>query len=96
MAKRQIIWQARATRSLHLIENYISLDKPETALKFIDSMIEFANSLGSFHSYALCRYKEYAAKGLGCKSFAHNYIIFYRVTPTRLYIVDIIHASRLK
>ena len=59
-------------------------------------MIEFGNSLGSFNSYALCRHKEYSAKGLGCKSFAHNYVFFYRVTTTRLYIVDIVHASRLR
>lgn len=96
MERRQIIWQARAKKSLLSIEKYISLDKPETAIEFIDSMIEFGTSLGSFHSYAPCRHKEFADKGLGCKSFAHNYIFFYRVTETRLYIVDIIHASRLR
>ena len=50
MAPRQIIWQVRAKRSLLSIEKYISTDKPETAVKFIDSMIEFGESLGSFHS----------------------------------------------
>jgi len=96
MQKRQIIWQTKAIRSLHSIENYISIDKPESAINFIDSMIEFGVSLGSFHSYAPCRHKEYASKGLGCINYKRSYVFFYRATATRLYIVDIVHASRLR
>ena len=96
MERSQIIWQAKAKRSLLFIEKYIATDKPESAVKFVDSMVEFGNSLGSFHSYVKCRHKEYAAKGLGCINFEKNYIFFYKATATKLFIVDIIHASRLR
>jgi plasmid stabilization system protein ParE len=96
MERSQIIWQGKAKRSIRCIAKYISTDKPESAVKFVNSIVEFGNNLGSFHSYALCRHKEYVDKGLGCINFAKNYIFLYRVTPTKLYIVDIIHASRLR
>ena len=57
MERSHIIWQAKAKRSLLFIEKYISTDKPEAAVKFVDSMVEFGNNLGSFHSYVQCRHK---------------------------------------
>lgn len=96
MVNRKVFWHPAAKKSLCIIIKFIALDKPETSKKFGNDMVLFADNLGKFSSYAPCRHLEFSKQGLCCINYLNNYIIIYRVTSTKVYIVAVVHASRLK
>lgn len=94
----KVIIKPRAQNSIEKIANYISKKGyPETAVKFVDGLEEFINSLANFpDKYQISRHKAFAKKTFRQVPFAKNYIIIYKVIDNVLYVFNVIHASRIR
>ena len=96
--KAKIIFREKAKRSILEIAIYIELQGyPETAEKFTERLLLFANTISIFpDKYPLCRYKQFSKRNFHCAVFEHNYIFVYKIVRNHLVIFQVIHSKRLK
>ena len=94
----KVIIKPRAQNSIKKIANYISEEGyPETALRFVDRLEKFINSLPNYpDKYQKSRHKAFAKKSFRQVPFVKNYIIVYKVIDNVLYVYNVIHASRIR
>ena len=91
MKERQLIMSEQATHDLEDIWLYISNDSPQSADKFLDSVLEQCQLFCS--SPEMGRTREDLLPGI--RSFSiKRYVLFYRVTPRRVEIVRILSGYR--
>lgn len=97
MAKRRlpVDFSAAADRDLHAIHDYISLDRPSAArrwLRGIKRQIELLRILPlSFEMIPEAEDLE-----LNCRHVIYgNYRVIYQVGESRIYIIRIVHAARM-
>jgi toxin ParE1/3/4 len=86
-----IVWLAGARDDLAEIVRYIALDSPVAARR-IKKMLELSILPAAEHPYLYRRSDRLS----GCREvIAHpNYILFYRVTSSRIEVVNVAHARR--
>ena len=91
-----VTWKKRAKNSLQKIYDFIAVDSPEKADKFIDKVIDFGDSLKIFpEKYPVCRRKSYAKRKYRCVTFDNTYVFVYKVVKKQLVIYNVIHGKRL-
>jgi len=92
--KVSVILKPKAEQSIVDISIFIAgKGYPETALKFKDSLYEFAGSLSVFsHKYPICRHPSFARRNLHCAVFHKNYIFVYKMIKTNIVIYTIINT----
>ncbi len=97
MGKIVVKWKTGAVKNLESIFHYIAIEKqsPETASKYINSLIDFCEELGDYEtSIRNSRYQEFEKyKSI---SFRRTYVIFFKVTQKYIYIYRIINGRVLK
>ena len=88
-----IIWSPRSRDDLRDIKEYISIDSPRKAKKFIDELIEYPNRLSIFPN---------ASRPIpGCdivgakEVFYRDYRIAFRIVNDNIEILTIHHGSKL-
>ena len=89
----KVIWSKESLRQLIEIENYISKDNPEGAVKFINKLIDRAEKV-----------KDYPYKGRIVPEFSINeirevfektYRIVYRISGDRIEIITVFEGHQL-
>lgn len=89
----KVIWTTESLKRLIQIEDYISNDSPQRAIKFIDRIIKRGESLTQYP------YKGRMATELSVPEIReileNNYRIVYRITKTRIEILTIFEGHRL-
>jgi plasmid stabilization system protein ParE len=95
---RQVVFLPDADSAIENIGTYIAeKGYPDTAEKYVEQMIDFANSLSILSQrYPVCRHEYLALHNFRCAVFDKKYIFIYKVSYTRLIIHTIIHGSRLQ
>lgn len=96
MEKRAVSWKVSAVKALNDIEKAIALDKPDTAVKFGIELRNVGKALGDFSNFAPCRYQRFKEKGFFCYPYKLHYVFVYSVTDTTIFILNVIHTSRLQ
>lgn len=86
-----------AEHSIVQIAEYISVKGyPETAVKYIQRLQFFIESLATFPpKYPICKQPQFAKNNFHCAVFEKTYVVVYKITTDTLYIYHIIHGSRL-
>lgn len=89
----KIIWTKESLNRLIEIEEYISKDSPERAVKFIDKLINRGKSLEQFpiKGRIVPEFSNPAIREI----FEQNYRIVYRITETRIEILTVFEGHRL-
>jgi toxin ParE1/3/4 len=83
---------ARASADLDTIAVWIAQDSLNQALSFTAALREACADLGE-HSRAYAVLPGYEARGVHRRPFG-DYLIFYRVEPTLVHVIRIIHGAR--
>jgi toxin ParE1/3/4 len=89
----QIIWTQEALEQLIAIEDYIARGNPELAVKFVDQIIEHAESLPG--NPRLGRVVPEIANPDIRELIFNKYRIVYRLSETRMEILTIFEGHRL-
>jgi len=93
----QVNWKKRAKKSLQNIFLYIYEDSPENAVKFVDKLIEFGESLAKFpEKYPIAQQKSYKQRNFRRATFKGNYVFFYKIERGDVVIYNIVHVKRLR
>lgn len=75
----------------------VSKGYPETAHKFYDRMINFANSLADFpFKHAICRFSPFAKRNYHCAVFEENYIFVYKIEKNELFVLRVVSTKIMK
>jgi len=89
-------WRARARNSLQFLYDYISIDAPLNAGKYINRLIDFGDSLAIFpNKYPLCRYERFSENEFHCAIFEKNHVFVYKIKDQHIIIYNIVHVKRL-
>ena len=78
-----------AEYSLNSITEYITktIKMPETADKYIDKLLNFANQLSHApNAYSLCKYPDWKIKNLQCATFNKTWVIAYKIVSNHVVI----------
>jgi toxin ParE1/3/4 len=88
----QVIYAPSADADLLEIATYIAQDKPEAALRWVQTIREKCDLLAGHPELG----QERLAYGMrGCRSFSvGNYVIFYRAITQGIEVARIVHGSR--
>ncbi len=94
----QVFIGRRAERNIDSIAQYISMQGyPETAVKFITRLRSFIYQIADFPAkYPICRQKAYARRGLRCAVFEKHYIVVYKVYPSKILIMNVVHTAKIR
>jgi plasmid stabilization system protein ParE len=94
--KLKVIFRERARLSIRNFAIFIEEEGyPETADKFVKSLITFGSSLNKFpEKYALCKNPSLLNRKFRCAVFKNNYIFIYKIIRNELIIFNVIHSSR--
>jgi plasmid stabilization system protein ParE len=93
--KEKIIFKEKAKQAILDIALYIeNRGYPETAEKFAQKLVLFANSLASFpKGYPICKQKQFAKYQLHCAVFHKNYIFVYKLIKNTVVVYTVIHTN---
>ena len=96
--KEKIVFREKAKQSIRRIGHYIVISGyPETAEKFNEKLVDFANSLAMFpNKYPICRQQRLAIYNYRCAVFEHDYVFVYKIIHSHLVIYNVIHCSRIQ
>jgi plasmid stabilization system protein ParE len=85
---KPVRWRARARNSLQYLYDYISIDAPLNAGKYINRLIDFGDSLADFPSkFPLCRYEQFSENEFHCAVFEKKLCIcLQNQRPTSYYL----------
>lgn len=89
----KVIWTNESLNRLIEIEDYISKDNPNRALKFTDRIINRGESLAQFPNKGRI-VPEFSIPEIR-EILEQNYRIVYRITKTRIEILTIFEGHRL-
>jgi toxin ParE1/3/4 len=89
----KVIWTNESLNRLIEIEDYISKDSPNRAIKFIDRIINRGESLAQFPNKGRI-VLEFSIPEIR-EILEQNYRIVYRITKTRIEILTIFEGHRL-
>jgi plasmid stabilization system protein ParE len=93
---KPVKWRGRARNSLRYLYDYISIDAPLNAGKYINRLIDFGDSLADFPSkFPLCRYEQFSENEFHCAVFEKNYVFVYKIKDQQVIIYNIVHVKRL-
>jgi hypothetical protein len=89
-----VIIKPKAEQSIVAISIFIgSRGYPETALKFKDTLYEFAYSLSILpDKYPICKYAALAKRNFHCAVFHKNFIFIYKIVAKKVVIYNVIHT----
>jgi plasmid stabilization system protein ParE len=88
----------RANTNIKKLVAYIS-DKgyPNTAEKYAARLYDFLFSLANHpNAYAICRNEKWAIKNYHCAIFEGAYVIPFKVKSNIVYVMNVVHGSKLK
>lgn len=88
-----VIWTRRATEQLDGIFNYISLDSPVYALRFIEKILERVE-LAASQPESGRLVPEYTQNDIR-EVFVGVYRIIYLITSSGIEVLSVIHGARL-
>ncbi len=92
----EVVYTPKSENSIFNI--YVSISEKgysETALKFVDELYLFGNSLVLFPiKYPICKKHLLGKRRLRCAIFRKNYIFIYKVLNDELIIFNVINSSR--
>ena len=77
---------------------YISatIQMPETAVKYVDKLLQFAESLGNTsNAYTLCKYPNWKRRNLQCVTYDKTWIFAFRVIKNKVVIFYIKNGKLL-
>ena len=96
-ASYKVVYSDIAHQQIFAIMFYIARQGyPETAIKFVEELYDFGQSLGIFpEKYSICKRRPFAIKKLRCAPF-EQYLFVYRIDLHKIIIHAIIHSSRMK
>ena len=78
-----------------ILNDLVDRENSLLALKFIDALREAYEDLSSFPEIGAIReFKKAETLRLWCLTTFKNYLLFYRVTETKVEIVRILHGAR--
>jgi addiction module RelE/StbE family toxin len=88
----KVVWTEQALERLQEIEDFISRDSPEAAVRFIDKLIQRGDSLARFPAVG----RQVPELGLSVirEIIEGSYRIVYRVTPERIEILTAFEGHR--
>ena len=88
----KVAWTEQAEERLQEIDDFISQNSPETALRFIGKLIERGDRLGAFPNSGR-RVPELDSNDIR-EIIEGNYRIVYRVKPQRIEILTVFESHR--
>lgn len=89
----KVIWAELAVEKLEEFADYIALDKPLAAIKWIEKIQKSVNKLVKFSQ--ICREVPEIKRADVQEIIEGNYRIIYRVEPERISILTIRHGKQL-
>lgn len=89
----KVIWTKESFKHIAEIEDYISKDSPDKAIKFINKLINRGESLAKFPTKGRI-VPEFSVPEIR-EIFEQNYRIVYRITKTRIEILTVFEGHRL-
>ncbi|MBI4645384.1 MAG: type II toxin-antitoxin system RelE/ParE family toxin [Bacteroidia bacterium] len=93
----EVNWHRRSLNSLQKIFLYINNESPDNALKFLEKLYEFGETLGFMpDKYPVCRQKSYRKRNFRCAVFHKNYIFIYQKLTDSVLIRNIVHCKRIR
>jgi toxin ParE1/3/4 len=90
---RAVNWSTAARADLREIEAYIAIRSPSGARRVIESLREAATNCSDF-PYA-CRMVPELNDPNRRETFVFEYRLMYRVEPTRIEVLRVVHGRRL-
>jgi plasmid stabilization system protein ParE len=93
--KLKVIYRERARLSIRNFAILIEEEGyPETADKFVKSLITFGSSLNKFpEKYALCKNPSLLNRKFRCAVFKNNYIFIYKIIRNELIILAVFNLN---
>jgi toxin ParE1/3/4 len=88
----KVVLSSKAQGDLEAIADHIAADNPGRARSFVRELVAKARAIGGVpHEFPLLETRLKA----GIRRRAHgNYLIFYRVDPTQVYVLRVLHGAR--
>jgi len=90
-AKKRLEWSKRSSKQLLEVEIYIEADNPAAALAVVDYILAAAERLISFPLSGKL------GRGQGVREVVltrYPYTLFYRIYPTRIQVLRVLHQRR--
>ena len=78
----KVVLKPSAENAITSIADYISetIKMPDTALKYIDKLLNFANSISqASNAYTICNYPKWKVKNLQCATFDKTWIFAFKI-----------------
>lgn len=95
--KLPVVYKPQADNQILQIMFYIDEQGyPENAIKFIDKLYDFGNTIGNFpEKFPICKKKIWAKRDWHCAVF-NSYVFAYKVIKKQVVIFSIVHGKRLR
>lgn len=86
-------WTAKALQRLQQIHDYLAVDQPENARRFIDRLTRKAAAIAEnpLLGHTVVEYQRDDIREV----FEGNYRIIYRVLPDQIHVLTVRHGARL-
>ena len=94
----KVVLKPSAEHAIASITDYISatIQMPETAIKYVDKLLQFAESLGNTsNAYTLCKYPNWKRRNLQCVTYDKTWIFAFRVIKNKVVIFYIKNGKLL-
>lgn len=88
----KLVWSARANRDLVQIANYIALDNPDAAIKWVDRLRERARQAASMPRAG--RMVPEAESGDVREVFLQTYRLIYRIERKQIVVLAVVEGHR--
>ena len=85
----KVVLKPSAENAITNIADYISttIQMPETAVKYVDKLLQFAESIGkASNAYTLCKYPNWKKRNLLCATFDKTWILAFRIIQNKVVI----------
>ncbi len=96
MGKEEIavVWEENALNAIQTTLDYISLEAPQTAIRFALELVDFGNSLNVFPGkHQVCLSRALAKRNFRCVTFKRHTFV-YRLEVDQVRIYKVFHASQ--
>jgi hypothetical protein len=94
-----LVFKPTAQEAIKLLAKYIADEilMPETAMKYIDKLIVFANGIAiTPAAHTFCKYPPWKIKKLQCATFDKKWVFAYKIVNKNVVVFYIVNSKLLK
>lgn len=94
---KTVVLTERAIQNMASAAYYISEKAyPESAARYYERMLNFAESLGLMPSkYALCKKRAFKRSKYRCANFENTYVFIYKVQHESVFLLRVLHGKQM-